>query len=42
MLDETYYFKMISETSGIVEKDVRVLYLRDDDKYCLKSLTSNF
>jgi hypothetical protein len=33
---------MKNEVSGIVEKDVRVLFQRSDGRYFLRSLTNNF
>ncbi len=42
ILEDTYYFKLMNEMSGIVQKDVRVIYQKEASKYFLRSLTNNF
>ncbi len=42
VLEDTFYFKMTNESSGIVEKDVRVVQQRADGKYYLVSLSNRF
>lgn len=42
LLEDTFYYKTASGMGGIIEKDVRALYQKNDGKYYLHSLTSGF
>lgn len=42
MLEDTYYFRLGNDSSGVVEKDVRVVQQRGNGKYYIISLSSQF